>query len=81
MQKNSVRTGRRKTMDSISFYAALSRMDGSRNIQRTKGYEMLRQAAYARQMGLAEEMAGRSRTPEASGHSGTQRARAGKAKG
>ena len=45
-------------MDSVSFYAGLSRMGGSRNIQRTKGYEMLRQAAYARQKELAEETAG-----------------------
>lgn len=59
MRKNSVRTGRRKTMDSISFYAAMSRMDGNRNIQRTKGYEMLRQAAYARQRELAEGTAGK----------------------
>ena len=81
MRKNLAKAGRNKSIGSITFYAAMSPMDGNRNIQRTKGYEMLRQAAYARQMGLAEEMAGRSRTPEASGHSGTQRARAGKAKG
>ena len=48
-------------MDSISFYAAMSRMDGNRNIQRTKGYEMLRQAAYARQRELAEGTTGKKR--------------------
>ena len=58
MRKNSSRTLRSKPMDSVSFYAGLSRMGGSRNIQRTKGYEMLRQAAYARQKELAEETAG-----------------------
>ena len=50
-------------MDSISFYAALSRMDRSKNIQRTEGYEMLRQAAYARQQELAEEAAGKKLEP------------------
>ena len=48
-------------MNSISFYAALSRMDGSKNIQRTEGYEMLRQAAYARQQELAKGTAGKKR--------------------
>lgn len=59
MRKNSVRTEKGKPIDSISFYAAMSRMDGSKNIQRTEGYKMLRQAAYARQQELAEEAAGK----------------------
>ena len=59
MRKNSSRIRRNKPMNSISFYAAMSRMDGSKNIQRTEGYEMLRQAAYARQQELAEEAAGK----------------------
>lgn len=59
MRKNLAKTGRNKPMNSISFYAAISRMDGSKNIQRTEGYEMLRQAAYARQRELAEEAAGK----------------------
>ena len=59
MRKNSARTERSKCADSISFYAALSRMDSGKNIQRTKGYEMLRQDAYARQQKLAEEAAGK----------------------
>ena len=40
---------RRKQIDSISFYAALSRMSGSKNIQHTEGYEMLRQMSYQMQ--------------------------------
>lgn len=59
MRKNLAKTGRNKSIGSITFYAAMSRMDGNRNIQRTKGYEMLRQAAYARQQVLAEEAAGK----------------------
>lgn len=47
-------------MDSISFYAALSRMGGGKNIQQTKGYEMLRQIAYTRQQELAEVAAGKN---------------------
>lgn len=40
---------RRKQIDSISFYAAFSRMSGSKNIQHTDGYEMLRQMSYQMQ--------------------------------
>lgn len=46
---------RRKQIDSISFYAALSRMSGSKNIQHTDGYEMLRQMSYQMQEDAANE--------------------------
>lgn len=42
-------------MDSISLYAALSRMDERKSIQHTQGYEMLRQLSYATQQELADE--------------------------
>ena len=61
MRKNLAKTGRNKSIGSITFYAAMSLMDGNRNIQRTKGYEMLRQAAYARQRELAEGTTGKKR--------------------
>lgn len=44
---------RRKQIDNISFYAALSRMSGSKNIQHTNGYEMLRQMSYQMQEDVA----------------------------
>ena len=44
---------RRKQIDSISFYAALGRMSGSKNIQHTDGYEMLRQMSYQMQGDVA----------------------------
>ena len=44
---------RRKQIDSISFYAALSRMSGSKNIKHTEGYKMLRQMSYQMQEDVA----------------------------
>lgn len=42
-------------VDSVSFYAALSRMDDGRDIRLSSGYEMLRQKAYEAQQALAAE--------------------------
>ena len=46
---NKKSSKRRKQIDSISFYAALSRMSGSKSIKHTQGYEMLRQMSYQMQ--------------------------------
>ncbi|OUO17085.1 hypothetical protein B5F94_03660 [Flavonifractor sp. An4] len=44
---------KRSVVDSVSLYAALSRMDGHKSIQHTQGYQMLRQLSYAMQQELA----------------------------
>lgn len=53
-QVKSAKRRKYKAADSISLYAALSRMDGYKNIQHTQGYEMLRQLSYATQQELAD---------------------------
>lgn len=55
MQTGLVKGQERRGMGSISFYAALSQMNGCKSIQQTKGYEMLRQISYATQQKLADE--------------------------
>lgn len=45
---------KRSVVDSVSLYAALSRMDGHKSIQHTQGYQMLRQLSYAMQQELAD---------------------------